>query len=271
MTATTSGTSVFSITTPSASVQLAPNRVGEVSFTVTNVGDQRLRARVRVTPSPGAPPDWFSVGGDAEQTFDSGAARQFTVRVEPPLGVAAGSYSFRLDAIGIEHPDDDYAEGPTVQVSVPGSAPPRVTTPRGYLTTLVGALIGGVVGELIIVVLLLVRHHTSHCDTASCVVGDTIGEILFFLFAIFLAYVLMLIGAAIGAAVALRIRGYLGPKLTGTFLAILMVPWLIAVSLTVFQVLHNLIVVAALAPILLVAVPAVLARGGVLLIRTHHI
>lgn len=269
MTATT--TSVFSITTPSVSVELEPNRVGEVPFTVTNVSGEALRARVRVTPSPGAPPDWFSVEGDAEQSFDSGAARQFTVRVEPPLGAAAGSYSFRLDAIGIEHPDDDYAEGPTCQVSVPGSKPPRVTTPRGYLTTLVGALIGGVVGELVMVVVLLVRHHTANCDTVGCVIGDTIGEIIFFLFAIFAAYVLMLIGAAIGSAVALRIRGYLGPKLTGTFLAILMVPWLIAITLTVFQVLHNLIVVAALAPILLVAVPAVLARGGVLLIRTHHI
>ena len=269
MTATT--TSVFSITTPSVSVELEPNRVGEVPFTVTNVSGEALRARVRVTPSPGAPPDWFSVEGDAEQSFDSGAARQFTVRVEPPLGAAAGSYSFRLDAIGIEHPDDDYAEGPTCQVSVPGSKPPRVTTPRGYLTTLVGALIGGVVGELVMVVVLLVRHHTANCDTVGCVIGDTIGEIIFFLFAIFAAYVLMLIGAAIGSAVALRIRGYLGPKLTGTFLAILMVPWLIAITLTVFQVLHNLIAVAALAPILLVAVPAVLARGGVLLIRTHHI
>lgn len=269
MTATT--TSVFSITTPSVSVELEPNRVGEVPFTVTNVSGEALRARVRVTPSPGGPPDWFSVEGDAEQSFDSGAARQFTVRVEPPLGAAAGSYSFRLDAIGIEHPDDDYAEGPTCQVSVPGSKPPRVTTPRGYLTTLVGALIGGVVGELVMVVVLLVRHHTANCDTVGCVIGDTIGEIIFFLFAIFAAYVLMLIGAAIGSAVALRIRGYLGPKLTGTFLAILMVPWLIAITLTVFQVLHNLIVVAALAPILLVAVPAVLARGGVLLIRTHHI
>lgn len=269
MTATT--TSVFSITTPSTSVELEPNRVGEVPFTVTNVGDQKLRARARVTPSPGAPPQWFSVEGDAEQSFDSGAARQFTVRVEPPLGAAAGSYSFRLDAIGIEHPDDDYAEGPTCQVSVPGSKPPRVTTPRGYLTTLVGALIGGVIGELVIVVLLLVRHHTANCDTVGCVIGDTIGEIIVFVFAIFAAYVLMLIGAAIGSAVALRIRGYLGPKLTGTFLGILMIPWLIAITLTVFQVLHNLIVLAVLAPILLVAVPAVLARGGVLLIRTHHI
>jgi hypothetical protein len=238
---------------------------------VTNVSGRKLRARTRVTPGTGAPPSWFSVEGDAEREFDIGDARQFTVRIEPPLGAGAGAYSFRLDAIGIDHPDDDYAEGPSCQVKVPGSAPPKVTTPRGYLTTLVGALAGGVLGELTIVIFLLLRRHTSHCTTFSCAVGDTIGEIFFFLFMIFLAYVLMLIGAGIGAAVALRIRGYLGPKLTGAFLSILMLPWLLAVTFGVFQFIHNLIVIAVLAPVLLVAVPAVLARGGVLLIRTHHI
>jgi hypothetical protein len=242
-----------------------------VPFTVTNVSGRKLRARARVTPAPGAPADWFAVEGEAEQAFELSAARQFTVRVEPPLGASAGDYTFRLDAIGIDHPDDDYAEGPSCRVTVPGSAPPKVTTPRGYLTTLVGALAGGALGELAIVIFLLLRRHTSHCATFSCAVGDTIGEILFFLFMIVLAYVLMLVGASIGAPVALRIRRYRGGKLTGGFLAVLMIPWLLAVTFTVFQVVHNLIVVAALAPLLLVAVPAVLARGAVLLIRTHHI
>lgn len=238
---------------------------------MTNVSGRKLRARVRVTPMGAVPSEWLSVEGEAERDFDIGDARQFVVRVEPPLGAAAGAYSFRVDAIGIEHPDDDYAEGPSCQVTVPGSKPPKVTTPRGYLTTLVGALVGGILGELTIVIFLLLRKHTSHCTTFSCAVGDTIGEIIFFLFMIFLAYVLMLIGASIGSAVALRIKRYRGSKLTGLFLGILMLPWLLAVTFGVFQFIHNLIVVASLAPVLLVAVPAVLARGGVLLIRTHHI
>jgi hypothetical protein len=42
--------------------------------------------------------------------------------------------------------------------------------------------------------------------------------------------------------------------------------------LTVFRLLDNHpIVLAAASPLLLLAVPAVLARGSVLLIRTHHI
>lgn len=238
---------------------------------MTNVSGRKLRARVRVTPLGAAPGDWFSIEGDAERDFEPGDARQFVVRVEPPLGAAAGAYSFRVDAIGIDHPDDDYAEGPSCQATVPGSKPPKVTTPRGYVTTLVGALVGGVLGELTIVIFLLLRRHSANCKTFGCAVGDTIGEILFFLFMIFLAYVLMLIGASIGSAIALRIKRYRGSKLTGLFLGILMLPWLLAVTFGVFQFIHNLIVVAALAPLLLVAVPAVLARGGVLLIRTHHI
>ena len=100
---------VFTVTTPSVTVELAENRIGEVPFTVTNVSDRKLRARARITPAPGTPADWFSVVGDSEQDFEVGAARQFVVRVDPPLGAPAGTYAFRLDAVGIENPDDDYS------------------------------------------------------------------------------------------------------------------------------------------------------------------
>lgn len=261
----------FSITTPAASVELEQNRVGEVPFTVTNLTDQPLRARVRPVPGPSTPADWLSVEGELERDFEAGGARQFVVRVEPPLGVTAGAYTFRLDAIGIERPDDDFAEGPTCEVTVPPSVV-HVTTPRGYLATLAGALIGGVVGELIVVAFVLASsHHTSTCSGFGCVVGDTIGAVILLLFALLVGFVLMIVGAGIGAAAALRIRRFLGPKLTGLFLAVLMVPWTILMLATVFQLVSNLIVIALLAPVLLVALPAVLARGSVLLIRTHHI
>jgi hypothetical protein len=264
---------VFTVTTPSVSVTLAENRIGEVPFTVTNVSNRKLRARARVTPAAGAPAEWFSVEGDSEQDFEAGAARQFVVRIDPPLGAPAGSYAFRLDAIGIEHPDDDYSEGPSCQVTIPQSAPPRLTTPRGYLTTLIGAITGGVVGELTVVLIILLRHHSDpKCKDLGCVVGDTIGEIIVLLFLLFLGYVLMLVGATLGSGIALRIRRFRGNKLTATFLALLMVPWTVLMLVTVFRLLDgHLIVLALVSPLLLVAVPAVLARGGVLLIRTHHI
>jgi hypothetical protein len=254
------------------SVTLAANRIGEVPFTVTNVSNRKLRARARITPGAGTPAEWFSIQGDSEQDFEPGAARQFVVRIDPPLGSPTGTYSFRLDAVGIEHPDDDYSEGPSCQVTVPASEPPRLTTPRGYLTTLLGALAGGVLGELVVVLLLVFRHRDEpDCHDLGCVIGGGIAEFLFLLFALLLGYVLMLVGATFGVGIALRIRRYLGAKLTATFLAIIMVLWTIVMIATAFQLVHNLIVLAVISPLLLVAIPAILARGAVLLLRTHHV
>jgi hypothetical protein len=266
---------VFTVTTPSVSVTLAENRIGEVPFTVTNVGNRKLRARARITPASGAPPDWFSVEGDSEQDFEAGAARQFVVRVDPPLGAPAGNYAFRLDAVGIEHPDDDYSEGPSCQITVPGSKPPKLTTPRGYLTTLMGALTGGIVLDLVVVILALTVRPDTDCHGRgfwACLFVVGLKLLFFWVFLVFLGFGLMLVGASLGAGIALRIRRFRGHKLTATFLAVLILPWTLLVSLTVFQLLkHHPVVIAASSPFLLLAVPAVLARGSVLLIRTHHI
>jgi hypothetical protein len=272
---------VFTVTTPSVSVTLADNRVGEVPFTVTNVSDRKLRARAKVTPAAGAPADWFAVEGDSEQDFEVGAARQFVVRVDPPLGVSAGTYAFRLDAVGIEHPDDDYSEGPSCQVTIPQSAPPRLTTPRGYLTTLVGAIVGGAVGELTIILAILYVVHATHtddpnCRDLGCAIGHALGDFIALLFlvgiVVFVGYFVMLVGAAVGSGIALRIRRFRGSKLTALFLGLLFLPWTVLMFVTVFQLLkHHAIVIALISPIVLVAVPAVVARGAVLLIRTHHI
>jgi hypothetical protein len=267
---------VFTVTTPSVTVTLSENRMGEAPFTVTNVGNRKLRARAKITPAAGAPADWFSVVGDSEQDFEIGAARQFVVRIDPPLGAPAGTYVFRLDAVGVEHPDDDYSEGPSCQVTIPPSTAhrPKLTTPRGYLTTLVGALTGGIVLDIIVVVLALTHDADTHCDGGfwACLFTVLIRELFFWALLVLLGFGLMLVGASLGSAIALRIRRFRGHKLTGLFLAILMLPWTLLMVLTVFQLLdHHPIVLAAISPFVLLAVPAVLARGSVLLIRTHHI
>jgi hypothetical protein len=278
---TVKAASVFTITTPSVSVTLTENRTGEVPFTVTNVSNRKVRARARITPASGAPAEWFSVVGDSEQDFEVGAARQFVVRVDPPLGAAAGTYAFRLDAVGIEHPDDDYSEGPSCQVTIPASPPPRLTTPRGYLTTLVGAITGGVLGEVGVVIgivlIVRMRHHDDpNCHSFGCAIGGAVGDFIIRLVLasalVLVGYVLMLVGASIGAGIALRIRRFRGSKLTALFLGLSFVPWTVLMSITVVKLLnHHPIVIAAIVPVLFVAVPAVAARAGVLLIRTHHI
>ena len=263
--------SAFTITTPAATVALDQNRTGEASFTVSNVSGRAIRARLRIVPAEGAPSTWFSVVGDAERDFAAGAAQQFTVRIDPALGAPPGAYSFRADAVGIEHPDDDFAEGPSCTVTVPASTM-SLSAPRGYLTTLLGALVGGLLGELIVVVFVLTSsNETSSCSGFECVVGDTIGDVIALLLALIVGYLLMAIGATIGSGIALRIKRYRGATLTATFLAVLMLPWTILMLATVFQLLNNVTLIAVLAPVLLIAAPAVLARASVLLIRTHKL
>ncbi len=263
----------FAITTPATAVELEQNRVGNVSYTVQNTGPETMRARVQPVPVGDTPKEWFVVEGESERDFGPGSAHQFVVRVEPPLGVPAGEYAFRLDVIGIERPDEDYGQGPAVQVTVPPSKL-DITAPRGYLATLVGAMIGGILGEITIVIMILTRDQADpDCegDVAGCVIGTAIAELLVLAFLVLLGCVLMIVGASIGAAAALRIKGYLGPKLTGLFLGVLMVAWTFLMGLTVFNVIDSPVLAAVLAPILLVAVPALLGRAGVLLIRTRHI
>jgi hypothetical protein len=105
----------------------------------------------------------------------------------------------------------------------------------------------------------------------ACLIVLLFREFLFWVGLVVLGWGLMTVGASLGSAIALRIRRFRGHKLTGTFLAILMLPWTALMFLTVFRLLDSLIVVAAISPIVLLIVPALIARASVLLIRTHHI
>jgi hypothetical protein len=263
----------FAISTPSASIMLPPNRSAEVPFTVTNLSGRALRAKATPRGLGSAPAEWFKLAGDAELQFDEGAIKQVKVIVDPALGAMAGSYAFRLDVTAVESPETAYAEGPECAVAVPGSST-GLTTPRGYLATMVGAAAGGVLWLIALLVIWLVISNAADEDCAD--LGDCIGQIIglaiLFGLLILAALALMIVGAAIGIGVALRIRHYRGNKLTATFFGVLMVPW----TILIFWILSLLdflpeVVLVILVPILLLFAPALLARALVLLIRTHRI
>jgi hypothetical protein len=265
--------STFAVTAPTTTVHLAENRLGEMPFTVTNMTDQPIRARVSVVPLDSTPPEWFSITGSTEIDLRPRATGSVLVRVEPPLGVAAGTHLFRVDVADAANPQAPASVGPSCEVVVPPpSASPakRLTTPRGYLATLLGASVGGALGELVI--LLGVRAPAQQdCTDLGCALGDAIGQVIFLIFAVLLGLVLLWVGSVIGAWVGLRIRRYLGAKTTALFLAILMVPWTIAVLWLLGTLNINLTAAIIVAPILLTAVPGLLARGAVLLIRTRRL
>lgn len=264
--------SPFAITVPSTTVHLAEDRLGEMPFTVTNVTDQPLRGRAAVVALDSAPPEWFSIVGKPELDLPPRATTQVLVRVEPPLGVAAGTHQFRLDADDPNTPEAP-TTGPSVQVVVPASEPKwNWRQPRGYLATLLGASIGGALGELLILILYLTGGpEEKDCGAdIGCAIGDVIGQVIILILMVLAGLALLWVGSFIGAGISLRIRRYLGSKTTALALGILMVPWTFGVLWLLGQITDNVSLVAAmiLAPILLTAVPGLLARALVLRWKT---
>jgi hypothetical protein len=263
--------SPVAITVPATTMQLDQDRLGEMPFTVTNTTDRPLRARASVVALDSAPQEWFSLAGKAELELPPRASAQVLVRVEPPLGAPAVTHLFRVDVATAAAPEAPVV-GPSCSVVVPPSQArvDRWKTPRGYLATLLGASAGGAVGELVILAGVRAPQEED-CTTVDCAFGNVIAEAVFLIIALVLGLVLLWIGAAIGAWTGLRVRRYLGAKTTALFLAILMIPWTIAMLWVIGTVTDNLTVAVIIAPILLTAVPGLLARGAVLLLRTRHL
>ena len=109
----------FAITTATNSVILNDKRQGEVSFTVANASGRQLPARAHIVPQGEAQAVWFALDGDGEREFAIAGVQQYTVRIQVPPEAAAGNYLFRLDAVGIRVPDEEFAEGPSVTFVVP--------------------------------------------------------------------------------------------------------------------------------------------------------
>jgi hypothetical protein len=262
--------SPFAITAPSTTVYLAENRMGKMPFTVTNMTDQPLKAKAAVVPLDSAPQSWFQVVRGADLSLPPKSSAQVLVTIDPPLGVDASTQLFRVDVTDPANPEAP-VPGPSCEFVVP---PSKATfdpkTPRGYLATLVGSTIGGALGELAI--LLSFKLPDKDCGgDVGCAFGNAIGQIIVLVLAFLAGLVLLWLGSTIGAGIALRVRDYLGSKTTALFLAILMVPWTILMLWVLSKITNNLVVLLILAPVLLTAVPGVLARGAVLLIRTKHI
>jgi serine/threonine-protein kinase len=108
----------FTVTAATNSVQLDSNRQSEAAFTVFNASGRPLRGQVRLKAEDPAATGWLSLEGEAEQDFDIAAAKQFTVKIQAPPDAQPGNYTFRLDVVGVENPDELYTEGPTVTFQV---------------------------------------------------------------------------------------------------------------------------------------------------------
>jgi hypothetical protein len=262
--------SSFAITAPATTVYLADTRMGKMPFTVTNMTDHPLKGKATVVPLDSAPADWFKVVRGADLTLPPKSSAQVLVQIDPPLGVAASTQQFRLDVIDPSS-SEAAVPGPSCEFIVPPSKPGfDPTKPRGYLATLLGAMAGGLVGEALMLVSARLPEKDCGGD-AKCALNNIVGDFLLILIFFLLGLVLLWIGAVVGSWAGLQIRSYQGSKTTAVFLGILMIPWTIFMLWLLSKITDNFVLVLILAPILLTAVPGMLARGAVLLIRTKHI
>ena len=117
----------FAITSASNSATLNAQRQGDATFTVSNTSGQAQRGRASVVAQQPASAGWLSVAGEVERDFAPGATQQYSVKINVPPNAPPGTYSFRLDMVGVENPDEDFTEGGPVTFSVPApvAAPPN--------------------------------------------------------------------------------------------------------------------------------------------------
>src|SRR4030095_10251658 len=125
-------TSPFTITTGSNTVVLNAERKGEAAFTVTNITGRALRGRGVPKPLGPTSPDWLTIAGEAEGDFSVAATQQYAVQVAVPMDAVPGNYTFRLDMVGVDNPDENFTQGPVVAFQVVPPPPPPPPPPKPF-------------------------------------------------------------------------------------------------------------------------------------------
>ena len=148
----------FTITTSVTDVlKLDAKGHAQAVYTVTNATGRPVRGMARAKPLGDTKREWISVAGETERDFGGGATEQFTVSFDAP-GAPAGKYSFRLDVASALNPDEDFTEGQTVNVEIPGAPPPpepKKKFPLWIILVIVGVVV--VIGIVVLIIVLSSR------------------------------------------------------------------------------------------------------------------
>jgi hypothetical protein len=135
--------SLFTITTGSNTVLLDAERKGVAAFTVSNITGRAVRGRGIPRPLGQTASNWLSIAGAAERDFDIAATQQYVVQVAVPMDAAPGNYTFRLDEVGVDNPDENITQGPVVafQVAPLQEPPPRKPFPWWIVVVAAGIIV----------------------------------------------------------------------------------------------------------------------------------
>ncbi|SRR5258706_4008635 len=169
----------FTITAQTPAVQLSDQREGQASYNVANSSGQPIRGRARLATLGQTQADWLKPIGDVERDFAAGETQPYAVQIQVPAAAAAGDYTFRLDMVGVENPDELYSQGPSVTFHVPeGAPPPKPVVKRGYLLVVAGGVVGGLVSLTIAFILASITSGLFHSEIVSRIVGAAVFAIV---------------------------------------------------------------------------------------------
>ena len=116
--------SIVTIAVPSARAQCDAQGKAEFAFTVTNSSGMRLRVASKILPESPAREEWFTIDRP-ERELAENETDQITVKAHVPTGVTGGAHRLKLLVFSAERgrSGEDFTEGPTVVLEVPGGTP----------------------------------------------------------------------------------------------------------------------------------------------------
>jgi serine/threonine-protein kinase len=152
------GPTTVALTTQSVKGKLT--KVATVTFTVTNKTAQPLACRLKAAPQGDAQAEWFEVQGEKERPFAASETQKITVDIAAPGDLKPGDFKFRLQAMNVNDPGNDYAESAVATITVT-AAPAKKPPIWPYILVAVALVL------IVIVVAVLVLHKGNETNSTS--------------------------------------------------------------------------------------------------------
>lgn len=142
--------SPFAITAAVNSVRLDAGQTAVTTFTVSNATARALNGRARLRPQSPEIAGWLTIAGDTDRLFAPNEAAQYSVNIAAPAQAPAGKFTFSLDVVGVDNPDELFTQGPPVTIEVAAVPVPEKKLPWWWWIPV------ATVGVLIVAVLAFV-------------------------------------------------------------------------------------------------------------------
>ena len=157
---------LFPITTPADDIKADAEGKASAVFTVTNTTGKPIRGVVKAKALGNTQQDWLDTEGELERDFGGNGTQQFTVNFKKPASVALAAdekFPFRFDIASTLNPDEQFTEGPTVNIEVKGkptAPPPKTSFPLWLILAIAG-------GALLVIALVLFLVLQRGCNSGG--------------------------------------------------------------------------------------------------------